>query len=159
NVGGLYRLLQIALQALERPRMDTLQPVILRDGVWTDWLPPEGHPMREAFYELAVRTRGTSYAELKDLLVQRHERDGVELFVGGSGVCGPVKGDLPWSQAVWPPVRGWLPEADLVSVLHPDDERYIVVPRSKLLSVASHLLQRVPEMHPPYDAFDGVPDV
>jgi hypothetical protein len=24
--------------------------------------------------------------------------------------------------------------------------------------VAAHLLRRVPEMHPPYDAFDGVPD-
>jgi hypothetical protein len=161
NVGGLYRLLQIALQVLDRPRMDTLQPVILRDGPnggWHDWLPPEGHPMREAFYELAVRTRGTSYAELKELLVQRHERDGVDLFVASFGVYRPSNGDLPWSHAVWPPVRGWLPEADLVSVLHPDDHRYIVVPRAKLMKMAAHLLRRVPEVHPPYDAFEGVPD-
>lgn len=158
SVGGLYRLLQIALSVLERPRMDTLQPVIYRDGAWQDWLPPLDHPMREAFHELAMRTRGTSYAELKDLLVQRHEREGVDLFVASYGVYRPGDGQLPFSHAVWPPVRGWLPEADLVSVLHPDDARYIVVPRGTLVRMAGHLLDRVPELHPPYDAFDGVPD-
>jgi hypothetical protein len=158
NVGGMYRLLQAALSVLERPRMDTLQPLILRDGRWRDWLPPLDHPMREAFYELAMRTRGTSYAELKDLLVRRHERDGVDLFVASYGVFRPNDGKLTFSHAVWPPVRGWLPEADLVSVLHPDDARYIVVPRRTLVRMAGHLLDRVPELHPPYDAFEGVPD-
>jgi hypothetical protein len=157
NLGGLYRLLQVALSALERPRMDTLQPVILLDGHWQDWLPDKSHPMREAFYELAMRTRGTSYAELKELLLQRHERHGVDLFVASYGVFRPSDGQLPWSHAVWPPVRGLLPEADLVSVVHPDDERYIVVPRKELLSMAGHLLDRVPELHPPYDAFEGGP--
>lgn len=159
DVGGLYRMLQIALSVLERPRMDTLQPVILEDGVWRDWLPALDHPMREAFYELAMRTRGTSYAELKDLVVRRHAEDGIDLFVASYGVFRPNDGEHAWSHAVWAPVRGWLPESDLVSVVHPEEERYIVVPRADVVALAGHLLQRVPELHPPYDAFDGVPSV
>ncbi|MEQ1571004.1 MAG: hypothetical protein ABMA64_35570 [Myxococcota bacterium] len=158
NVGGLYRVLQIALAVLDRPRMDTLQPAVLRDGRWTDWLPPPGHPMREAYYELAVRTRGTSYAELRDLLLRRNEQQGSDLFVASYGVYRAGKSEPPWSHAIWPPVRGWLPEADLVSVLNPEDDRYIVVPRAALLSFASHLLRPVEGVHPPYLAFDGAPD-
>ncbi|MEQ1506833.1 MAG: hypothetical protein ABMB14_31690 [Myxococcota bacterium] len=157
RVGGLYRLLEIALQVVERPSI-TLQPVTLRDGRWSEWLPPPDHPMRDAFYELAIRTRGRSYAELKELLVERHARHGVDLFVAPYGLFHPADGDLSWSHAEWAPVRGWLPESDLVSVVHPSEQRYIVVPRATLLTVAGHLLDRVPEVHPPYDAFDGVPD-
>ena len=138
--------------------MDTLQPIVLRGGTWHDWHPPDGHPMRDAFYELAIRTRGTSYAELKTLLERRHERDGTDVFVASYGVFRPADGALPWSHAIWPPVRGWLPEADLVSVVHPDERRYVVVPREALVVVAGHLLDPVPGLHPPYDAFDGVPD-
>ncbi len=158
NVGGLYRLLQLALDALDRPRLDTLQPVVLRDGAWHDWLPDLDHPMREAFYELAVRTRGTNYAELKDLVEARHQRDAVDLFVASFGMLRPAEDALPFSHALWPPVRGWLPESDLISVVHPDERRYAVVPRPHLLAVASHLLTPVPDLHPPYHAFDGVPD-
>lgn len=157
NVGGLYRLLQVALSAIDRPRMDTLQPVSLEANRWSDWLPEPEHPMREAFYELAMRTRGTSYAELKELLLARHKRHGLDLFVASYGVFRPTDGALPWSHAVWPPLQGLLPETELVSVLHPRDERYIVVGRQTLLSVAGHLLERVPTLHPPYDAFDGSP--
>lgn len=159
NLGGLYRMLQIAMSVLDRPRMDTLQPVVLRNGVWCDWLPPVEHPMREAFYELAVRNRGTSYAELKDLLVRRHARDGRELFVASYGVLPADAGQRASSHAVWAPVRGWLPESDLISVIHPEDGRYIVVPRDKVVSVAGHLLAVVPEVHPPYHAFEGGPSL
>lgn len=158
DIGGLYRLLQLALEALDRPRLDTLQPVVLRGGRWQDWLPDEGHPMREAFYELAVRTRGTSYAELKDLVEARHQRDAVDLFVASFGMMQLSDVAAPFSHALWPPVRGWLPESDLVSVVHPDERRYAVVPRPHLLAVASHLLEVVPGLHPPYHAFEGVPD-
>ncbi|MEZ4239629.1 MAG: hypothetical protein R3F59_26440 [Myxococcota bacterium] len=159
NIGGLYRVLEEAMRAIDRPRINTLQPVVLRQGRWQDWLPAASHPMREAFGELAMLTRGTSYAVLKDLLVARHERDGVDLFVASYGMFRQKDGRTPFSHAIWPRVRGLLPEADLVSVFHPDDPRYIVVPRPVLLRMAGHLLDPVPELHPPYHAFDGVPDV
>ena len=57
------------------------------------------------------------------------------------------------------PGRGWLPEADLVSVVRADEERYVVVPRRVLVKHASHLLTHVPDVHPPYYAYDQVPDL
>lgn len=157
NLGGLYRLLQVAMSALERPRMDTLQPVVFDGDHWKDWLPERDHPLREPFYELAVRTRGTSYAELQGLLSSRHKRLGVDTFIASYGVFCPSDGAPPRSHALWPPLRGYLPETDLVSVLHPEDDRYVVVPRRALMTLAGHLLRRVPDLHPPYDAFEGPP--
>jgi hypothetical protein len=80
------------------------------------------------------------------------------VFVASFGVLVRQEGDLPWSHAVWPPVAGWLPEADLVTVIHPHGERYIVVPWPKLRQAAHHLMRKVPEVHPPYFSFDGAPD-
>jgi hypothetical protein len=158
DLGGLYRLLEVALQALERPRMDTLHPVVLSHGAWREWLPPEGHPMWEAFYELSVLTRGECYAAMRRALDDQHQRQGLDVFVASFGVMVRSAGELPWSHAVWPPVAGWLPEADLVTVINPGGDRYIVVPWPKLRQVAHHRMRKVPEMHPPYFAFDGAPD-
>lgn len=158
DLGGLYRLLQAALEAVDRPRMDTLQPVVLRDGAWVDWTPEPDHPMAEPFHELAVRTRGTSYAEVQALLELRNERDRHDLFVASFGLLRLAEGAPPASHAVWPAVRGWLPESELVSVISPDETRYVVVRREDLMACAGHLLDRVPGLHPPYRAFDGPPD-
>jgi len=155
NLGGLYRLLQLAVSALDLPRLDTLQPVVLRDGVWVDWLPQTDHPMREAFYELAVRSRGNSYAELKDLLDAAADSGPVASY----GMLRPHDDSLPWSHAVWPTSSGLLPESDLVSVLHPGGARYVVVPRRWLLEVVGHLMEPVPDLHPPYHTVRGAPDL
>lgn len=158
NLGGLYRMLEAALDTLDRPRMDTLQPVVLTHGAWRDWLPVPSHPMWSAFYELAVITRGECYAAVQRSLAERYRELGREVFVASYGVLVSPTHDQPQSHAVWPPVAGWLPEADLVTVIHPHDERYIVVPWPKLRQVAHVRLRRVPEVHPPYFAFDGAPD-
>jgi hypothetical protein len=158
HLTGLYHLLEAALEVMERPRVDTLQPVVLRAGRWRDWLPGPEHPMHEAFYELATRTRGTSYAEVQSLVEANLARTGDERMVASYGLLRLGDGSTPWSHAVWGPVRGWLPESDLVSVLSPDAERYVVVPRAQLVKFAGHLLERVPELHPPYLAFEGAPD-
>jgi hypothetical protein len=158
HLTGLYHLLEAALEVMERPRVDTLQPVVLRGGRWRDWLPPREHTLHEAFYELATRTRGTSYAEVKALLDARLEEKGDDLFVAAYGLLRLAAGSTLWSHAVWGPVRGWLPETDLVSVTSPDAESYVVVPRAPLLKIGGHLLERVPGMDPPYFAFDGAPD-
>lgn len=159
NLGGLYRILEIALQAIERPRMDTLHPVVLSHGAWREWLPPDGHPMWDAFYELSVITRGECYAAVRRVLEAHHQREGRDVFVSSYGMMVKTEGALPWSHAVWPPTAGWLPEADLVTVIHPRDERYIVVPWQKLRQHAHHLLRKVPDVHPPYFAFGGAPDL
>lgn len=158
NLGGLYRILEVAVQSLDRPRMDTLQPVVLTHGAWRDWVPAPDHPMWDAFYELAMITRGECYAAVRRVLEEQHQRDGVDLFVASYGVLVRGDGEPPQSHAVWPPVAGWLPEADLVTVIHPDDERYIVVPWPKLRQVAHHRLKKVPGVHPPYFAFAGAPE-
>jgi hypothetical protein len=158
NLGGLYRLLQLAMAAMDQPRMDTLQPVVWRDGRWQDWLPPADHPMREPWYELAIRTRGSSYAELRDLLRERDRAAGIDRFVASYGALRPTEGAPPRSHAVWAPVHGWLPEADLISVIAPDESRYVLVTREVLLEHAGHLLTPVPDVHPPYRSFDGPPD-
>ncbi len=155
---GLYRLLEAALEVMERPRVDTLQPVIWRGGRWRDWMPRKDHPMHEAFYELATRTRGTSYAEVQALMEETTETGAGRPAVASFGLLRLADGSTPRSHTVWRPGKGWLPEADLVSVVSRKEDRYVVVPRRPLLRLAGHLLTRVPDLHPPYHAFDHVPD-
>ena len=122
-------------------------------------MPRKSHPMHEAFYELATRTRGTSYAEVQAMIEDTTETEAGVPKIASFGLLRLPDGSTPRSHAVWRPGRGWLPEADLVSVVRADEERYVVVPRRVLVKHASHLLTRVPDVHPPYYAYDQVPDL
>ena len=58
-------------------------PLVLDADGWSDWAPPEGHPLRDRFRGIAVRWVGSRYAEQKELLDAIHERRGEGVFVAG----------------------------------------------------------------------------
>jgi hypothetical protein len=157
DTAGLSVLLDTALQASRQPRLDTLQPIVLRAHGYEDWWAPAGHRLAAAWGELAVRNRGSTYAELKELLETGFERDGDDRFVAHFGAIQTDETQRPRSYAIWPPVRGLLPQTDLVNIIGPDEDLLAMfVPWDAVQACAG--LSREPNVWPPLYRFEGPPD-
>ncbi|TNE92749.1 MAG: hypothetical protein EP330_00605 [Deltaproteobacteria bacterium] len=156
---GLSILLDVAVQASQQPRLDTLQPVVLRPEGYEDWWPHPSHRLAAAWGELAVRNRGSAYAEIKDLLEATWQRGGVDRFMASFGAVQLDETARPLSYSMWAPVDGMLPEADLVNIISPDEQHLaLFVPWTTLMDVAGDQLEREVDVWPPVYRFRGGPD-
>lgn len=45
DIDGLKQILKVAQAAIQQPRLMTLIPLILENGHWTEYLPPQTHPL------------------------------------------------------------------------------------------------------------------
>lgn len=159
DAAGLSILLDVAMQCANQPRLDTLQPVVLREDGYEDWWPADSHPLAAAWGELAVRNRGSAYAELKELLEATWQRDAIDRFIPSFGAVQIDESTRPLSYSVWAPVDGVLPEADLVNVVSPDERQVAVfIPWEKLVQIAGATLVREADLWPPLYRTRGAPD-
>jgi hypothetical protein len=159
DTAGLSIMLDVALQCVHQPRLDTLQPVVLRDDGYEDWWPAPSHPLAVAWGELAVRNRGSAYAELKELLEATWREQAIERFIPSFGAVQLDDSTRPLSYSVWAPVAGVLPQADLVNVVSPDETQVAVfVPWHKLTQVLGGALVREQALWPPLYRTQGAPD-
>ncbi len=99
---GLALLAELAAKGLEESYALSGMPLILDDeGAWSDWLPPEDHPLHRRFRDIELRWIGPEYAEQKQLLDALHARVGEEVFVSSfSAVEKKGEGELV-SYCVW----------------------------------------------------------
>lgn len=159
DAAGLSILLDIAVQAAQQPRLDTLQPVVLREEGYEDWWPDDNHRLAAAWGELAVRNRGSAYAELKELLEATWRADGTDRFVASFGAVQLDEKARPYSYSMWAPVDGLLPQTDLVNVISSDEKTLaLFVPWQKLVDEAGDQLEEQKDLWPPLYRFRGAPD-
>ncbi len=152
---GLHRMLEVAMTAIDEPRLDTLQPLVLVDGQWETWTPPPGHELHAEFRELGIRTLGGAYADLSAQLKRSFEADGTDVFVASFGAL--EMDGVMHSYAVWAPIPTWLPRADLLAIATSDDpeEGFIQVPMATVLELAGDELKPVPDLRPHYWSAEG----
>lgn len=121
--GGLEAMAALVEQFSDAPRPVSTLPIIFRDGQWTPWLPPEGHPHREAFRLLEIRSLHPDYAAQKELLDKLHEKQGEDVFVA-SYVTMEEKETKRWlNYSVWSEgVDTLLPRSQKVVFMRLDPE-------------------------------------
>jgi hypothetical protein len=78
---GLAMMAELASQALNEPYTLGGIPLILDEGAWADWMPPEDHPLHRRFRQIEANWLGPIYAEQKQLLDEIHRREGIDLLV------------------------------------------------------------------------------
>ncbi len=154
---GLHILLEAAVAATKTPRLDTLRLLVLDDGEWSEWLPPPDHALHAEWVELAIRTTGSGYAEVRDKLGRLHEAQDEDVFIAKFGAM-EIEGVLH-SYAVWPPIPTLLPQADLIimPVSEDPEEGFVHLRWHDVVALAGDLLERVPHLEPPFWQTTGHP--
>jgi hypothetical protein len=154
NKAGLRIMASRAKQALEEPRPISMLAFRWADDEWTEWLPPAGHPQRQAFRMLRLQSLGQQYAEQKELLEAPNRDSPDDLFVASfAGVKDNTSGEVS-SYCVWSDgVDALLPKTDLVYFYRPGerDEDGQIVGTSPWDAVESLLgpLVEPQDMYPP----------
>jgi hypothetical protein len=96
---GLRLLADRAGKALSEPHSLSGVPLILDNGVWADWMPPEEHPSHGRFRKLQIRWMGALYAAQKELMDAVIQNQGIDLFVADFAIL--ETGDGASSLCVW----------------------------------------------------------
>src|SRR5262245_42868994 len=62
---GLAMMAELAEKALQEPYPLSGVPLVLYDGVWADWMPPEDHSLHRRFKQIETNWLVIRYAEQK----------------------------------------------------------------------------------------------
>lgn len=136
---GLAMMAGMAEEAVDAPYPLAAAPMVWEDGEWRDWMPPEGHPSRPAFEQMRSNWLGPIYAQQKEMLEAKFEKEGSDVFVATFSGSRRPDGTLV-SHAVWGEgVETLLPEAEKITIVR---EAGIVAigTFSKVMEVAGDLL-------------------
>jgi hypothetical protein len=77
---GLTAMLHFAQEDVQHERYISGIAFRLERDEWAPWLPPDGHPLRRNFRELANHTMGQMYTVQAELLNKHYEASQVDLF-------------------------------------------------------------------------------
>ncbi len=148
DADGLVGIAAIAEEILAQPRpLSGCALRLDRDGRWSPFLPPAGHPAHLPLYKLSASSWIDAYGEQKSLLEALHEKDGDDVFVATHSAV--VSGETGFSYAVWGEgVDSLLPHADYLMLASQSGGVPVRIPFARALAVASHLLEPV-ELYPP----------
>jgi hypothetical protein len=97
---GLAMMAELASQALNEPYALSGIPLILEEGAWSDWMPPEDHPLHRRFRQIETNWLGPLYAEQKQLLDEIHRWQGTDIFVASFSAAQKADGEVV-SYCVW----------------------------------------------------------
>jgi len=88
------------------------------------WLPPPGHPLRDEFKLMQLRSLMEDYGVQKDLLDKLHENRGEDIFVGTYSAMQNENTGAISTYAVWTgDLTAWMPRADTVAFIRtPESE-------------------------------------
>jgi hypothetical protein len=148
---GLRMMLELAEKASDDPRPMLFTPLRLDGDEWFDWMPPDGHPLRERFGVLEIKFLAPEYHDQKELLDALHEQTGTDVFVANyTAVQRGEEGQI-LSYAMW--ARGvdtLLPRAQYVMFYDPPTEKVIASgPWEDVWPIVGELMERQEELYPP----------
>ena len=146
---GLQIMADLAEKALEDPRPLGATPLRLVDGEWVDWMPDDGHPLRNRFLELERRFYYLEYADQKESLEQLHTKDEVDIFVATCSAVRNEETEEIFTYCVWPEgIKAMLPVCDKV-ILGAAGRPGRMADWSRVQAVAGELLVEDEQLYPP----------
>jgi hypothetical protein len=154
---GLAMMAELSEKALQEPYPLSAIPLILDDGAWSDWMPPEDHPLHRRFRHIATNWLGVRYAEQKKLLHDVHRRKEIDVFVASYSVV-QKDGELV-SYCVWGAgVDSLLPVTQKVAFMRKGRERLVALGHwARVVEVAGGLMEPT-EHYPPRYRVREIPD-
>ena len=140
---GLRMMAELAEGALGEEYPLVGVPMILEDGQWVNWLPPEGHPLRRRFREMRLNWIGPEYTQQKGLLEAMNAKTGDDVFVASFSAVEKKDDGGTVSYCVWGEgVRTLLPETDKVALIKDGGEGAAALADwSRVVEVAGRLLE------------------
>ncbi|SMC25442.1 hypothetical protein SAMN02745857_02170 [Andreprevotia lacus DSM 23236] len=136
NEAALLPLVEAAANILQQPR--PLSPLLLRLGPqgWAAWQPPS---CVAALQLLRVGSEAQDYAAQKQLLEQKFEREGTDVFVASYSAVRDAQGEV-FSYCSWAEgVHSLLPQTDRIAFKRSDD-RLVMVPWAQVVADAGTML-------------------
>jgi hypothetical protein len=151
DAAGLAMMAHLTKENIQHERNISGMAFRLSGDEWEMWLPPEDHPAYQDFRELHFQSLAQTYAEQKDLLDKRHEREQTDIFVATySGIqnekTGRIASYCMWSEGV----DSLLPETDQIFFFRPR------APKDKQLAARgdwNHIRSVVGDLMEPQDTY------
>lgn len=81
DIDALRDMFEGGRQLWEGPYSLSLWPLVWRNDAWTDWVPPDGHPIANEAALARALHMARSYGAQKQAIDKRHENDRVDVFV------------------------------------------------------------------------------
>jgi hypothetical protein len=155
---GLAMMAELAEKALLEPYPLSGVLLILDDGVWADWMPPEDHSLHHRYKQIETNWLGVRYAEQKKLLDDIHQRQGLDVFVGSFSAVQKKDGEVV-SYSVWGEgLDSLLPVTQKVAFMLKGRERPVALGHwARVVEVAGDLMEPT-EHYPPRYRVREIPD-
>jgi hypothetical protein len=159
---GLRRAAEMAEPLLADQRRQTGYAFALRDGGWRQFMPPDDHPARTAFANLAKLTQYLDYGGQQQALIERLKKEGKadDIFVAGSVLKKhPRTGEL-WLASSWTEgVPTLLPHGDRIAFVRGSSKplRVDFVPWEEAFPHVAGLM-KAQELRPERWLVDSFPD-
>ncbi len=162
HAAAIVRLAQMAeneFNAAPRPLSPAVYTLDATDAVVPLRLPPE-HPQHLAVERGHLLLAATSYGEQKEILEERFEQDGTDVFVATYSLFSDKHDERLRSYCTLAQgVDALLPSTDLVALIaEQEGAEPLFVPWSKLLELAPECVRPEPEHDPPRFRVVGWPD-
>jgi hypothetical protein len=131
----------------------------MQDGQWHPWMPTDVSAAR-ALYELQAGMLTADYAAQKQLLDDKHEKCGVDVFVGTHTLVQRADGTLVSYSVLGKGVTTWLPRTDVVVFLDPDNPKAgrKVVEWAEFERGPEHCIEVLPFVPPRYFVREEPPE-
>lgn len=154
---ALALLAKLAVDGLAEPYAISAFPLVLDDGEWAGWSPPEGHPARPQFNELRSQATGQHYAEQKEKLDAIHQKEGIDLFTasfaGGQTNDGRLVTYCTWGDGV----DALLPETGTIVLMNEAEGMAALGDWARVREVVGHRMEPT-EHYPPRWRVRSFPD-
>ena len=97
---GLAAMGEFAATLIDKPRFLSGIPLKFSDGGWSTFDPYDS-PSALAFARLRLKTLARTYAQQKEMLDDRNERENIDLFVAQFSIAQPEDGQRIMSVCTW----------------------------------------------------------
>ncbi len=148
---ALQEISLIAREQYKNHRPLSLQPLILENGTWENFVPEVTDDYAEVHNNIKI-DNSNNYADAKDILEKINEENDVDLFVASYSLYGQEDSPQYSSTATWTEtVHTWLPKVDLVSFVDPENSDEPLIGALKWGIVEENfgsLLTEVPDVLP-----------
>ncbi len=147
DIEGQRIMLELTREALKEPRPMSPRPLILKDGVWSNYFPQHDTPVADDYTMLWIESTGQDYAEQKAHLENFFEKKGIDIYVASFGTLQDKETKKIETYCVWSrDVEALLPKTDVI-IFHdhtrPEDQQMAAkVPWNDAQEKLGGMLQR-----------------
>jgi len=145
DVDGLKGLIEAANMAVDRPRLMTMIPLVLRNGQWHEFLPDTSHPLHNEIKLLWAQWDTGEYGEQTELLQAKF---GDDIFVASYTAMKKDAGEVFSYATLSEGLDTLLPRTEEIAFVDKDEKFLGAVPWEKMLEICGDIFEET-EYYPP----------